>query len=316
MLVAMTAASNFDEATALSATSEPAAGGQGGGASTRTSTGASTRYAAQISDRYNIGPVPNGGYLMSLVQRALDERLPGKAPLTLTTHFLRPAVIAPAQVEVEVLKEGKRYTTARARLWQGADEVVSSIATMATMATAPAGAGAAGTGAAGAAAAGGAGGAGGRAPSPSPRFVSGGPPELLPLERVVVVPATDFYRIGHQFEMRLDPACAGWMTGAPSGVAEMRGYIRFVDGRAPDAVSLPLFCDAVMPAIFGLVRPRHVPTLEMTVHFRGRPAPGWLRFSFRTRFAFGGHLEEDGELWDESGELVAQSRQLAVLASL
>ena len=52
----------------------------------------------------------------------------------------------------------------------------------------------------------------------------------------------------------------------------------------------------------------------MTVHFRARPAPGWLRFRFSTRFAFGGHLDEDGELWDSSGQLVAQSRQLAVLS--
>jgi hypothetical protein len=130
----------------------------------------------------------------------------------------------------------------------------------------------------------------------------------------VQVPSNEFFRIGYQFDLRLDPVVAGWITGAPPGVAEMRGVIGFADGREPDLLSLPLFADAVVPAIFGIVRPRHVPTLEMTVHFRAAPAPGPLRFRFSTRFAFGGHLEEDGELWDSTGQLVAQSRQLAVLS--
>jgi acyl-CoA thioesterase len=268
----------FDEATAITS--------EGGGG-----TAAGT-YAALVSDRYNIGPVPNGGYVMSLVQRALCARLPGHSPLTLTTHFLRPAMVGPARLEVEVVKEGRRYATARARMWQGEQEVVSSIATM----------GAAGVAAAGAAAA---------APL---RMVNGAPPELPPVEQAVAVPATDFFLIGHQFDLRLHPRSAGWMTGKPSGDAVMEGYLRFADGRDADLASLPLFCDAVTPAIFGVRAPKHVPTLEMTVHFRAAPRPGWLRFSFRTRFAFDGHLEEDGEVWDEAGQLVAQSRQLAVLA--
>lgn len=271
----------FDEATAVRAVAgeEPgAAAGEG-------------RYEAQIVDRYSIGPVPNGGYLMSLVQRAIGARLPGRTPLTLTTHFLRPALIAPARLDVEVLKEGKRYATARARLWQGEQEVVSSIATVGGAAQAASG-----------------------TVGPPPSWIRGAPPELPPLDQLVVVPSNEFFRIGYQFDLRLDPAVAGWITGAPPGVAEMRGVIRFADGREPDLLSLPLFADAVVPAIFGVVRPRHVPTLEMTVHFRAAPAPGHLRFRFTTRFAFGGHLEEDGELWDSTGQLVAQSRQLAVLS--
>jgi acyl-CoA thioesterase len=53
--------------------------------------------------------------------------------------------------------------------------------------------------------------------------------------------------------------------------------------------------------------------LELTTHVRARPAPGWLACSFATRFITGGFLEEDGEVWDATGRLVAQSRQLALL---
>jgi acyl-CoA thioesterase len=55
------------------------------------------------------------------------------------------------------------------------------------------------------------------------------------------------------------------------------------------------------------------PTLEMTTHVRAMPAPGWLRCRFTTRFVTGGLLEEDGEIWDQSGRLVALSRQLALV---
>jgi hypothetical protein len=57
-----------------------------------------------------------------------------------------------------------------------------------------------------------------------------------------------------------------------------------------------------------------VPTLEMTVHVRDVPAPGALRSTFRTRFVTNGLFEEDGEVWDSTGRLVAISRQLALVA--
>ena len=55
-----------------------------------------------------------------------------------------------------------------------------------------------------------------------------------------------------------------------------------------------------------------VPTVEFTVHVRGVPAPGPIACAFRSRVIQGGMWEEDGEMWDSEGQVVALSRQLAL----
>jgi acyl-CoA thioesterase len=264
---AATGMSAFDEATALT----PIAPG---------------RWSARLSERFNIGPVPNGGYVMSIALAAAVERFAGRDPLTLTTHFLRPAEPGDAELELEELKEGKRYASAMVRLTQRGKERARTLVTLGTL----------------------------DAGGDTRRLVRGAPPELPPLEETVPVPGTPFFRLGEQFHFHLDAASASWTKKELQPHAEIRGYARFSDGREPDLRSLPLFADALFPAVFTampLFAP--VPTLEMTTHLRAVPAPGWLRCVFRSRFVFGGLVEEDGEIWDSRGELVALSRQLAQL---
>ena len=63
----------------------------------------------------------------------------------------------------------------------------------------------------------------------------------------------------------------------------------------------------------------HVPTVDLTIHFRrDLPVPGarpddFVLATFRSRFAEQGFIEEDGEIWTRDGTLLAQSRQLAVI---
>lgn len=73
------------------------------------------------------------------------------------------------------------------------------------------------------------------------------------------------------------------------------------------------FADAFPPTLIGSIETTWIPTLELTVHVRNRPAPGWLLGTFRTRLLIDGLLEEDGEIWDSEGRPVAQFRQLALI---
>ena len=79
-------------------------------------------------------------------------------------------------------------------------------------------------------------------------------------------------------------------------------------------MSLPLFCDAFPPSLFALYGYiGWVPTLELTVQIRRKPAAGWILATFETDDLHNGLFIETGTLWDSAGQLVARSRQLAML---
>jgi acyl-CoA thioesterase len=90
--------------------------------------------------------------------------------------------------------------------------------------------------------------------------------------------------------------------------------MRFADGRDADTLSLAPMLDGAPPAVMELGEYASS-TVELTAHIRARPAPGWLACRVMTRYMLGGYHEEDFELWDSTGTLVAQGRQLAILLS-
>ena len=93
----------------------------------------------------------------------------------------------------------------------------------------------------------------------------------------------------------------------------VEGWIRCADGASPTTLMLPLFADAFPPSLFPKFgRVGWVPTVELTVHVRGVPAPGPLRCAFRSRFIHDGLLDEEGEVWDATDTLVLQSRQISL----
>ena len=115
-------------------------------------------------------------------------------------------------------------------------------------------------------------------------------------------------------EMHLHPDDAGFATGRKSGEMRVRGWFTLPDDEPVGTIGLLTVVDAFPPTVFNTDLPvAWVPTVELTAHVRARPKPGWLRCAFTTRFVTGGFIEEDGEVWDEDGTLVAQSRQLALL---
>ncbi|MGH9000437.1 MAG: thioesterase family protein [Acidimicrobiia bacterium] len=236
-----------------------------------------------ISPAWDIGVRPNGGYLLALVVRAMREAAGFPDPVTVTGHYLRPPTQGAARVEVETVRRGGRHGTASARLIAGGEECLRVLGTFGDLAAAD-------------------------GPSqplpPAPDVPS---PEDCP--RLEEVPG---WQVIPRFYDQIDARIAEFGS-ADGTVGRITGWLRFSDGRPPDADSLLLFADGLPPAVLAVTRAGWVPTVELTIHVRARPAAGWLLASFSTRFLVGGYLEEDGELWDSDGRLVALSRQLALV---
>ncbi|GHE70637.1 hypothetical protein GCM10018785_43820 [Streptomyces longispororuber] len=250
-------------------------------------------YDADLSAGWTIINAVNGGYLLALVGRALAYELPHPDPFTVSAHYLTASAPGPAVVRTQTVRAGRNLSTGQASLFQeeGGREV-ERLRVLASYGDLDA--------------------------LPDDVRTTAEPPDLPPVEQCFgpddapdrgAVPGSS--AIADRLWLKLDPATLGWALGAPSGKGEMRGWFGLADGREPDPLSLLLAVDALPPTAFELGLSGWVPTVELTAHIRARPAPGPLRVSISTRNLAGGFLEEDAEVWDGEGRLVAQSRQLA-----
>ena len=246
-------------------------------------------FGAELDRGWVVGGGVNGGYLLGTVGRAVAETVPGHPhPLSVSAYYLSASRPGPATVRTRVLREGGSVATVAAELVQGPDTRITVLATYGDLDRLP-----------------------------DDVATTATEPELPPLEECVPgsMAPEEVRRTAplmERFDVRFDPACVGWAVGAPSGRGHIQAWFRLADGHPVDPVALLMVCDALPPVTFDLGRPGWAPTLELTVHVRAVPAPGWLRVSHRTRNVAGGLFEEDCEVWDSAGRLVAQSRQLAM----
>ena len=247
------------------------------------------RATARVSAGWSIGNAPNGGYLAALMTRAMVAPLRHKDPFSFSVHFLRPARPGPVSIESEIVREGRGVSTCMGKLVQDGAEVARALGTFGDLGTLPT--------------------------SSAPDV----PPPWLPTPDACTRgrpgPTADI-SLAAQVDMRLDPGCVSWLEPKKSNNATLAGWVRFADGRAFDPLSLLFFADAFPPPVLNLdaANASWVPSIELTVHVRRVPRPGgWLRGQFTTRALVGDYLDEEGMLWDDGGQLVAMSRQLARL---
>jgi acyl-CoA thioesterase len=246
-------------------------------------------WKAEVQPGWDIFGISNGGYLMAIASRAMSEAADGRLPVTITTHFTRPVSAGAAEVQVQPIKVGRNFTTMRAELsaGSGSQSLLGSLAVPEAM--------------------------GG-----DTLYMDGEPPDLPdPDDCVLAVPAEEGPLpppLVGLIEERIHPDDAQALTANQSGVARMRGWFRLLDDEPMDVFTLLFVADAFPPAVFNTQLPLGwTPTVEMTTQVRSAPATSWLRCRFTTRFVTGGMLEEDGEIWDEEGRLLALSRQLALV---
>lgn len=256
--------------------------------------GDDTTYDAVLGTGWQIGAGINGGMLLATLGNALGHAFADDGhpdPVAMSAYYLSASRPGPAMLRTEVLRRGRSMSTGQVTLVQEQDGVeVERVRALATY--------------------------GDLGGLPDDVRTTATPPEMPPPEQCVSssMAPPDFMEqasLLERLDLRLDPACVGWALGEPSGRGLLQGWLRLADGRQPDPLMLLLAVDALPPVTFDLGMLGWTPTLELSVHLRARPAPGWLAVTHRTRNFAGGLLEEDAEVWDSAGRLVAQSRQLA-----
>jgi acyl-CoA thioesterase len=203
----------------------------------------------------------------------------------MTIHYLRPPEDGPVEVDVTIERSGRRMTTLSARLRQ--DDRTLAIALVAA----------------------------GRPQGETFVHDAATMPEVPPPDELAPPPPPPFpVPIRENFEIR---QAIGPPSFSGGDQALTGGWIRLKDPGPVDAEYLAQVADAWVPAAFGVMQGRAggLPTVDLTVHFRQKPVSEdpWLLVRFRTRLAAEGYLEEDGEIWDRDGRLLANSRQLAVI---
>lgn len=243
---------------------------------------------ATIHDGWDINGNANGGYLMALAARGLRAAAGRPDPVSVSAHYLAPGRPGPVRVDAAVVKEGRRFATVAGQLQRDGAPLLQLMGAFGDLSQ----------------------------PSSSYEHIASGPPDLPPFEECIVRSRKQGQvevAMMDRLDVRIHPDQIGWVHNDRNGVAEMSGWFAFADGRPVDTLALLMVCDAFPPAVFHLdMPPGWVPTVEYTVHVRGVPAPGPVACVFRSRFVQGGFLDEDGEVWDSTGRLVAQSRQLGL----
>lgn len=240
-------------------------------------------FTFRISDNWGINSVPNGGYLTAICTKPmLDESDKIKTPI-LTTNYLSRCEPGEAEVKIEKISESTQFTRYTGSLFQNGKERIRVMATFA-----------------------------GEGTECAVERYERKPPVVAEKEKCIGIPKMPGYTLFRHLDIRLDPQSAGWMKGELAEISEHKGFAKFMDERNYDTPSICLIADAFPPAVLSSqgMTP-WVPTIEMSVNLRNPPVSKWLKCLFRTRFITCGLLEEDGEIWDESDNLVAISRQIA-----
>lgn len=244
----------------------------------------------EIPAGWGQGRATFGGLVGALLYQRLAVMLPDSRLRSMTVNFIGPVAPGAAQLEGQIIRQGKSVTQAQAQLIQDGQVQAVMLASF---------------------------GAGREssiqvAAQPAPDY--GSPDDKRALPTIEGVTA-DFLR---HFDLR-------WAEGQfPFSGAEhgnLGGWQRFRDELATGPLQIAhliALVDVWPPATLGMLK-KLAPsssmtwTLELVDDLAGQQADDWFQYRAHTEFAADGYTHAAARFWDKNGKLLAISRQTAVV---
>ncbi len=247
------------------------------------------RFAVELSEYYTVVGHPNGGYLQCVMASgalaaASAEGAHHLHPTAVTTNYMGGPAVGPAELRADVRRVGRGVSFVHVTLLQEGVVSTESLVTLGTL------------------------------HDSESRYMDASVPVVAPLDECLQPTGSDEINIMRVIDQRLDPDSAGWWSGELSERGEVRGWLRLNDGDAAwDPWSVLFATDAMPPATFPLGSSGWVPTLQLTSYVRRIPTSEWLRARQWCVVIADGLVDERCELFDDRGELVASSSQIAMV---
>ncbi|MFC4605168.1 thioesterase family protein [Rhodococcus kronopolitis] len=257
-------------------------------------------FAATIDPIWTIGPKVHGGTLMAVCAAAARDAILGSggdagamAPVSVSASYVSAPDPGEVRLVTTVRKRGRQVCLVDVDLFQGGRLAVSTAVTLGVPDIG--------------------------APRHQEPLALAALPATPPADAVLITPDHPMGQIVHVAkgcDLRVDPTAARFLAGE-QGDPVNRMWVRpFAEDEADPDVAL-LFAlmtgDLSAPVTMNRGMFGWAPTVQLTTYVRRRPAPGWLRVMASATVLGDTWFEEDHVVLDESGEVVVQSRQLAMI---
>jgi acyl-CoA thioesterase len=252
-------------------------------------------YGAVIDSIWTIGPKVHGGTMLAMCAAAAKAQLgdEGVQPLAVSVSYLSAPDPGEVHLTAILRKRGKQVSHVDVELTQGGRAAVRAVVTL------------------------------GRPDTDTPRHTVesslASMPAAPPPETEAIGgehPMASIVHLAQGCEMRIDPTSAHFLTGK-QGEPEVRMWVRPRSGDENDVDTAALFAlmtgDICAPVTMNRGMFGWAPTVQLTTYLRKQPAPGWLRVAASSTVIGGTWFEEDHLVLDETGDVVVQSRQLAMV---
>ena len=251
------------------------------------------KFIVNPDTNYFVGSTPHGGYLMAVMHKALANVLPHSTAITSSVQYLDRIDAKPFQLEVEVFKTGRGSSSGIVKLKQDDKICTTFTGTCSDF-----------------------------------EFMKGYDDLLKPLPNIFLdKDRCEYVKMNYdkiskgftpafiqQLECSIHPDHAWWNRKADEdntdNKARCSAFLEMEGGR-PDQFCLSFYSDILPPVVCNKYGPLGwIPTITLTTHIRQLPSTNELYADFKATDINKGYFEQDCNIWDLNGNLVASSRQL------